>query len=229
MTTSTTLTRPARILLADDLPLFRRAIATLIDEQEDLEVVGQADTGVEAVELAASLQPDIAVLDVEMPVMDGISAARRIRETLPHVRIVMLTVWEDDDHLLEAIRLGVHGYLLKDLRPDELYDMLRSVMRDETPVSPALVSRLLTALRETGRPTAVPQASDQSELSRRESPAPQRRRGDLGHPLRRCAPSPFRSTLHPRARHVVGRRTDRGQRVGWCVQQLDGLDPSPDR
>lgn len=168
MTTSTTLTRPARILLADDLPLFRRAIATLIDEQEDLEVVGQADTGVEAVELAASLQPDIAVLDVEMPVMDGISAARRIRETLPHVRIVMLTVWEDDDHLLEAIRLGVHGYLLKDLRPDELYDMLRSVMRDETPVSPALVSRLLTALRETGRPTAVPQASDQSELSRRE-------------------------------------------------------------
>lgn len=168
MTTSTTLTRPARILLADDLPLFRRAIATLIDEQEDLEVVGQADTGVEAVELAASLQPDIAVLDVEMPVMDGISAARRIRETLPEVRIVMLTVWEDDDHLLEAIRLGVHGYLLKDLRPDELYDMLRSVMRDETPVSPALVSRLLTALRETGRPTAVPQASDQSELSRRE-------------------------------------------------------------
>lgn len=168
MTTSTTLTRPARILLADDLPLFRRAIATLIDEQEDLEVVGQADTGVEAVELAASLQPDIVVLDVEMPVMDGISAARRIRETLPHVRIVMLTVWEDDDHLLEAIRLGVHGYLLKDLRPDELYDMLRSVMRDETPVSPALVSRLLTALRETGRPTAVPQASDQSELSRRE-------------------------------------------------------------
>lgn len=168
MTTSTTLTRPARILLADDLPLFRRAIATLIDEQEDLEVVGQADTGVEAVELAASLQPDIAVLDVEMPVMDGISAARRIRETLPEVRIVMLTVWEDDDHLLEAIRLGVHGYLLKDLRPDELYDMLRSVMRDETPVSPALVSRLLTALRETGRPTAVPQASDQSVLSRRE-------------------------------------------------------------
>jgi len=168
MTTSTTLTRPARILLADDLPLFRRAIATLIDEQEDLEVVGQADTGVEAVELAASLQPDIAVLDVEMPVMDGISAARRIRETLPEVRIVMLTVWEDDDHLLEAIRLGVHGYLLKDLRPDELYDMLRSVMRDETPVSPALVSRLLTALRETGRPTAVPQASDQPELSRRE-------------------------------------------------------------
>lgn len=165
--TATTLTKPARILLADDLPLFRRAIATLIDEQSDLEVVGQADNGVEAVELAQALRPDIVVLDVEMPVMDGIAAARRLREALPETRIVMLTVWEDDDHLLEAVRLGVHGYLLKDLRPEELYDMLRCVMRDETPVSPALVSRLLSALRDSGRTTAVPH-SGTPELSARE-------------------------------------------------------------
>ncbi|MFP5415858.1 MAG: response regulator [Actinomycetes bacterium] len=161
------LREPARILLADDLALFRHAIATLIDEQPDLEVVGQAHNGVEAVELAQQLQPDIVVLDVEMPVMDGITAARRLRETVPECRIVMLTVWEDDDHLLDAIRLGVHGYLLKDLRPDELYDMLRSVMRDETPVSPALVGRLLAVLRDTGRRTAVPDVTG-PELSRRE-------------------------------------------------------------
>lgn len=167
MTTSMPLSSPASVLLADDLPLFRRAIATLIDEQEDLEVVGQADNGVEAIELAQTLRPDIIVLDVEMPVMDGITAARRLREVVPGTRIVMLTVWEDDDHLLEAIRIGVHGYLLKDLRPDELYDMLRAVMRDETPVSPALVSRLLTVLRETGRRAAVPE-SNEPELSRRE-------------------------------------------------------------
>lgn len=167
MTTPTTLSRPARVLLADDLPLFRRAIATLIDEQPDLEVVGEAENGLEAVELARALKPDIVVLDIEMPVMDGITAARRLREAVPESRIVMLTVWEDDDHLLEAIRIGVHGYLLKDLHPDELYAMLRSVMRDETPVSPALVSRLLSVLRDTGRPTAVP-ATSGPDLSRRE-------------------------------------------------------------
>ena len=158
---------PVRILLADDLLLFRRAIAELIDDQDDLTVIGQADNGVEAVEMAQALRPDIVVLDVEMPVMDGIAAARRIRETMPETRIVMLTVWQDDDHLLEAIQLGVHGYLLKDLRPDELFTMLRSVMRDETPVSPALVGRLLTALRESGRRTVSPEP-EQAQLSRRE-------------------------------------------------------------
>lgn len=158
---------PVRILLADDLLLFRRAIAELIDDQDDLTVVGQADNGVEAVEMAQALRPDIVVLDVEMPVMDGIAAARRLRELMPDTRIVMLTVWEDDDHLLEAVQLGVHGYLLKDLRPTELYDMLRSVMRDETPVSPALVGRLLTALRQNGRRAVVPE-SGEATLSRRE-------------------------------------------------------------
>lgn len=165
--TAPLLERTARVLLADDLPLFRRAIAQLIDEQPDLEVVGQAENGVEAIEMAQELRPDIVVLDVEMPVMDGITAARRLQEVVPESRIVMLTVWEDDDHLLQAIRMGVHGYLLKDLRPDELYDMLRAVMRDETPVSPALVGRLLTALRETGRRAAVPEATEPA-LSRRE-------------------------------------------------------------
>lgn len=90
------------------------------------------------------------MLDVEMPVMGGIEAARLIMEQLPAIKVVMLTVCEDDDHLLEAIRLGVHGYLLKDLQPEQLYDILRSVRRDETPVSPALVSRLLAVLREGG-------------------------------------------------------------------------------
>ncbi len=158
---------PVRILLADDLLPFRRAIAELIDDQDDLTVVGQADNGVEAVEMAQALRPDIVVLDVEMPVMDGIAAARRLRELMPDTRIVMLTVWEDDDHLLEAVQLGVHGYLLKDLRPTELYDMLRSVMRDDTPVSPALVGRLLTALRQNGRRAVVPE-SGEATLSRRE-------------------------------------------------------------
>ena len=160
---------PVRVLLADDLLLFRRAIATLIDAQHDLTVVGQADNGLQAVELAHALQPDLAILDVEMPVMNGIEAARLIREQLPQVRIVMLTVSEDDDHLLEAVRLGVHGYLLKDLHPDELYAMLRGAMRDESPVSPALVGRLLAALREGWKPPqTAPPAPTEQVLSHRE-------------------------------------------------------------
>lgn len=165
---SPTLERTARVLLADDLALFRRAIAQLIDAQDDLEVVGQASNGVEAAELAASLQPDIVLLDLEMPVLDGLGAARRIRASCPAAKIVMLTVCDDDDHLFEAVQIGVHGYLLKDLHPAELFDMLRSAMRDETPVAPSLVGRLLRALRDPGRTTAVPAPTPDDDLSPRE-------------------------------------------------------------
>lgn len=165
---SPTLERTARVLLADDLVLFRRAIAQLIDAQDDLEVVGQASNGVEAAEMAASLQPDIVLLDLEMPVLDGLGAARRIRASCPAAKIVMLTVCDDDDHLFEAVQIGVHGYLLKDLHPAELFDMLRSAMRDETPVAPSLVGRLLRALREPGRHTATPAPAQEDELSPRE-------------------------------------------------------------
>lgn len=140
--------QPIRIMLADDQPLFRKAIATLIAGQDDLVVVGEVDNGLAAVEQAHALNPDLVVMDVEMPVMDGVEAARLIRDQLPAVKVVMLTVAEDDDHLFEAIRYGVHGYLLKDLRPDQLYDMLRAVMRNEAPVSPALAGRLLAELRD---------------------------------------------------------------------------------
>lgn len=160
---------PIRVLLADDLILFRRAIAQLIEEEADLEVVGQASNGLLAVEAALALKPDVAVLDVEMPVMDGIEAARRILAALPETRVVMLTVSEDDDHLLEAVRLGVHGYLLKDLAPAELFDLIRAAMRNENPVSPALVGRLLAAVR-AGTPPPRPERADAEgpALSQRE-------------------------------------------------------------
>lgn len=159
---------PVRILLVDDQPLFRRAIATLINEQDDLTVVGEATNGLEGVEKAHALTPDLVVMDVEMPVMDGVQAARLIREQLPAIKVIMLTVSEDDDHLFEAIRGGVHGYLLKDLRPEQLYDMLRSVMRNETPVSPVLASRLLAELRESPRSRRPSPAAPEPAVSRRE-------------------------------------------------------------
>jgi two-component system, NarL family, nitrate/nitrite response regulator NarL len=141
---------PIRILLVDDQPLFRRAIATLIGEQPEFTVVGEAASGLEAIEQAHALSPDLIVMDVEMPVMNGVEAVRILRDELPSIKIIVLTVSESEDYLLDAIRFGAHGYLLKDLRPDQLYEMLRAVMRDETPLSPAIAGRLLEEIRRPG-------------------------------------------------------------------------------
>jgi len=162
--------RPTRILVADDQPLFRSAIATLIEEQDDLTVIGEADNGLDAVEKAHRLPVDLVVMDVEMPVMDGLEATRLIREQLPAVKVVMLTVSLDSEHLFDAIRFGAHGYLLKDLRPEQLYDMIRSVIRDQTPISPGVAGPLLAEIRRGTGGSGVLAAPRQEQpvLTRRE-------------------------------------------------------------
>ena len=144
---------PVRVLLVDDQPLFRRAIAALVAEQPDFSVVGEAADGLEAIEKSRSLAPDVVVMDIEMPVMDGVEAVRVLRSELPDIKVVVLTVSESEDYLFDAIRAGAHGYLLKDLRPDQLYEMLRAVARGETPISPAMAGWLL---REFRRPRGAP-------------------------------------------------------------------------
>ena len=150
------MTAPIRILLVDDQPLFRRAIATLIEEQPDLTVVGEAENGLDAVEQAHVLNPDLIVMDVEMPVMNGVEAVRLIHDQMPRIKVIMLTVSDSEEFLFEALRNGADGYLLKDLRPEQLYDMLRSVMRDETPLSPAIAGRLLAEFRDRPSVRAAP-------------------------------------------------------------------------
>jgi len=110
------------------------------------------------------------VLDVEMPVMDGVEAAGLIREQMPAVKVVMLTVSEDETHVFRTIRLGVSGYLLKDLRPEHLYEMLRAAGRGDTPLSPAIAGHLVSELLEHGPMREAPVASDgpESLLTRRE-------------------------------------------------------------
>jgi two-component system nitrate/nitrite response regulator NarL len=164
---------PIRILLADDTALFRSAIAELVDAQEGLEVIGEAENGLQAVEKARQLKPDVIVMDVEMPVMDGVQAVRLVREQMPSVKVVMLTVSESDDHLFDAIRFGAQGYLLKNLRPAELYELIRKVMRNEPPLSPAIAGRLLGQIRDGSSPLAsmAPAPEEPAEtpaLTRRE-------------------------------------------------------------
>lgn len=158
--------RPIRILLADAQPLFRRAIAELIDEQPDLSVAAACGTGLEAVNLAREHRPDVIVSDVELPALDGLAAAELILAELPGAKVIMLTESVDDEHLFSAIRIGVHGFLLKDLAPEGLYAMIRSAMRDEMPISPALVGRLLAGLR--AQPGGPPSVAHDQVLSQRE-------------------------------------------------------------
>jgi DNA-binding NarL/FixJ family response regulator len=155
--------------LVDDQPLFRRAIATLIGEQPDMVVVGEAENGLDGVETAHALMPDLVVMDVEMPVMNGVEAVGLIHDQLPSVKVLMLTVSESEDFLFEALRNGADGYLLKDLRPEQLYDMIRSVMRNETPLSPAIAGRLLAEFRDRPAVRAAPTpAAAGPALTRRE-------------------------------------------------------------
>ena len=150
---------PSRVLLVDDQPLFRRAIATLIAEQPDFAVVGEAINGQDAIDKSRALHPDLVVMDIEMPVMDGVEAVRILRDTQPEIKIVVLTVSEDEDYLFDAVRFGAHGYLLKDLQPEQLYEMLRAVRRGETPISPVMAGRLLAEFRRQGEPASNSQAS----------------------------------------------------------------------
>jgi DNA-binding NarL/FixJ family response regulator len=131
-------------------------------------VVGEAENGLDAVEKAHALVPDLVVMDVEMPVMDGVEATRLIREQLPAVKVIMLTVSEADDHVFDAIRFGAHGYLLKDLRPEQLYDMIRSVMRNETPLSPAIAGRLLDEIKTGATKRSSLPATQGPTVTRRE-------------------------------------------------------------
>ena len=158
-----------RILLVDDQPLFRRALATLIADQPHLSIVGEAENGLHALEMARALKPDLVLMDVEMPVMNGVEATRRIRDELPSVKVVILTVSEADEPLFDAIRFGAHGYLLKDLRPEQLYELIRAVMRNETVLSPAIAGRLLREFREgtVGKRIVLPE-EDGPSLTQRE-------------------------------------------------------------
>ena len=136
-----------RVLLVDDQPLFRRALATLISAQFDMTVVGEGENGRDALEKVRALHPDIVVMDVNMPGASGVDGVNAIRGAGFGTPIVMLTVSEDDDDLFESIKAGANGYLLKNVRPEELFEDLRGVMRGEAPIAPAVASKLLEALR----------------------------------------------------------------------------------
>ena len=134
-----------KVLIADDHHVVRRGLLFFLKTQKDIEVVGEAANGAEAVEMAGELQPDIVLMDLVMPEMDGIQATRKIKEAHPHIIILMLTSFSDRDHIVPAIEAGAAGYQLKDIEPDELVESLRSLMRGENTLHPKASSELAKA------------------------------------------------------------------------------------
>jgi len=134
---------PFRIVLADDHDLFREGLASLINTQPDLEVVGQALDGLEAYALAHQLHPDLIVMDIKMPLCDGLEATRLIRAEWPEARILILTIHDEDEKLFEAIKAGACGYLLKNTNSTEFLNGLRAALAGEAALPPKLAARLL--------------------------------------------------------------------------------------
>ena len=149
-----------RVLLVDDHALFREGLAVVISSQPYMEVVGNANDGLEAVIKAQELKPDLILMDIQMSTMDGLEATRQIKQILPDTTIVVLTVRDDDEKLFEALKSGAQGYLLKDIRSHKMVEMLQSAMNGEAAITPSLAGRVLAefrrmSLHQTGDASAV--------------------------------------------------------------------------
>ena len=158
---------PIRVLLVDDHALFRKGVADLLTADRDFELVGEASDGARAVEMARELMPDVILMDISMPGMDGLEATRRIKAEIPYVRIVVLTVSDSDRSLFDAIKSGAQGYLLKNVQPHALLSTLSGVVRGEASIPGAMAARLLEDLARDSRP-ATPPVTPSPRLTQRE-------------------------------------------------------------
>ena len=150
---------PLRVLIADDHPLFRSGLRALLGAVPDTAVVGEATTGKEAIALAVELQPDVIVMDLQMPGVSGIEATRRILDTSPHIGVLVVTMFEDDYSVFAAMRAGAKGYVLKDADEEDMLHAIRAVGKGEAIFSPAVARRVIdffTGARSEERDRSVP-------------------------------------------------------------------------
>jgi len=149
-----------RVLIADDSPVFRRGLRTVLSGEADIEVIAEAENGEEAIAKAEEHAPDVVLMDVRMPRINGIEAARAIRDSSPATKIVMLTVSDDDDDLYAAIKAGANSYLLKELAVEEVPEAIRAAAKGQSVISPAMASKLLSEYTALAR-----KASERQQLA----------------------------------------------------------------
>ncbi len=158
-----------QILLADDQPLFRQGLASLLSLEEDLNVVGEANHGQEAIRLATSLQPDLILMDVRMPVCDGVQATQEIHARYPWIRILVLTTFDDDEYVFQSLQAGALGYLLKSTPAQEVAIAIRNLHRGYSQLGPTIAPKVFSHLKPETKTKARPEVSDKfSNFSERE-------------------------------------------------------------
>jgi DNA-binding NarL/FixJ family response regulator len=145
-----------KILLVDDQPLFREGLRTVLSLHSDFEVVGEAANGSEAIRLSRSLLPSVVLMDLQMPILDGVSATRRLHEEQPSSRVIVLTTFDDDEMVFDGLRAGAVGYLLKDVPSEKLAEAIRAAARGESFLQPSVAAKVVAEFaRLSGRTAAV--------------------------------------------------------------------------
>ncbi|NEM07179.1 response regulator [Geodermatophilus normandii] len=162
-----------RVLVVDDQALFREALVTLLGARPEVEVVGEAGDGHQALDRSAALRPDVVLMDLHMPVLDGIGATRRLRVEQPGVRVLALTTFDDDEDVFAALRAGALGYLLKDVSSDRLVEAVLSAVRGESVLQPSVAAKVVArfaqlddAPRERPQPLVVPLSDRELDVLR---------------------------------------------------------------
>jgi DNA-binding NarL/FixJ family response regulator len=157
-----------RVMVADDHALFRRGLTMVLEFEDGIEVVGEAEDGGEALALAEELAPDVVLMDVRMPKVSGIDAARSISQAVPSSKILMLTVSDDEDDLYDAIKAGANGYLLKEISIEEVASAIRAVVTGQSLISPSMASKLLTEFTALAKKADERQTMPSPRLTERE-------------------------------------------------------------
>jgi DNA-binding NarL/FixJ family response regulator len=157
-----------RVLIVDDQALFRAGLRTLLSTRAELEVVGDAENGEQALTVAAAQRPDVVLMDLKMPVLDGVAATRRLRVQLPNCRVVALTTFEDDELVFEVLRAGAVGYLLKDAPVERLVEAILAASRGESVLQPSVASKVLAELSRLASAGPRTMPAELAKLSERE-------------------------------------------------------------
>ncbi|MBE0408144.1 MAG: response regulator transcription factor [Anaerolineales bacterium] len=159
---------PIRILIVDDQALFREGLNTLLSVQSDFEVIGEASNGEEAIRMAVSLNPDVILMDVRMPILDGVAATRRLRASKPDCRVIVLTTFDDDEYVFEGLRAGAVGYLLKDAASQKLFEAIRAAAKGESFLLPSVAAKVVAEFSRLADLTPIKPESLIEPLSKRE-------------------------------------------------------------